>query len=237
MIVKKKIIILLGPPGAGKGTISQALQENNIQYKHVSLGAICRIYSKEDTSLGIKIKTAIDKGNLIDDDLVEMIMNKIFNDFQEFDQLDNVIFILDGFPRTFNQAKIFLFLYQKFSMVFDFFVFLINLKESILRDRLVSRYICSNAKCDKIYSCQNEKIIDACKACNALLYKRNDDAIEVIQYRLDLYQKEIGKIIDYFNQYNIEILSLDGDKNIEHILFDINKMIVLNNPIHSALVN
>jgi adenylate kinase len=231
MMIKKKIIILLGPPGAGKGTVAQYLEENNNNFIHTSLGSICRSYANKETELGLLIKSCIDKGNLIDDNIVEMLINSTLNNFidQELKKESKLNMIIDGFPRTINQAKLFLKLYNEYYIKFDFYVIFINLTEENIENRICNRYICSNEKCDKIYSCininNNEK--DICSFCKSLLYKRKDDTIEILPIRLKKYNEEEEKIINFFNNNNINFFKIDGNLSTMLIAQEINKIINL----------
>jgi adenylate kinase len=217
---KKKVIILLGPPGVGKGTVAQLLQENNTNFKHVSLGSICREYALEDTDLGCLIKNTIDNGNLVTLELIKIIIDKVFTDFfhnDNFSKFDTIV--LDGFPRTLPQAELFSTLMNEYIDLIDFKIILFHLDSEKLKQRLVDRYICSNVKCDKIYALSNllnKNLL--CIKCNDHLYKRKDDSLEIILSRLDIYEKEESLIINYFNKYNILFVKIDADNTINNIV-------------------
>ena len=234
MINKKKIIILLGPPGAGKGTVSQYLKENDARFNHISLGSICRQYALEDTDIGRLIKLTIDQGNLIDIILVQMIINKIFENFidRNMDTQCSEILILDGFPRTLEQVFLFLKLLKKYLLQIDFYIFFLYLENIILQKRLINRYICSNIICDKIYSCYLDNEDKNCLRCNSILCKRQDDTINIINSRLLNYIKEESEIIDYFNNHNIPFFTIDGNNTVEDIIDIIYEKLDLKNDIN-----
>lgn len=230
---KKKIIILLGPPGVGKGTISQSLSDSNYNFKHISLGSICRLYASKDDELGMLIKSRIDAGNLIDISLVEIIINKIFEDFLLVDQdLEcTEILVLDGFPRTFEQVFLFLKLFNQYCLSINFYIIFLHLNHDILKKRLINRYVCSNAICDKIYSLNKEYKDEFCMKCNSNLYQRKDDTEDIIMNRLLIHSQEEIKIINYFNENNIIYFQIDGSNKIEKIIDNIYEILDLKNSI------
>jgi adenylate kinase len=228
-VEKKKIIILLGPPGVGKGTVSQILQEKNAKFKHVSLGSVCREYALQDTDLGNLIKKTIDNGNLVSIELIEIIINQVFEDFFNSDISDFDTIILDGFPRTLPQAELFFSLMNKYLILIEFRIILFYLDNENLKKRLVNRYICSNVKCDKIYNISNffDKSL-ACVKCNNLLYKRKDDLAEIVLSRLDIYEKEENAIINYFNKNNIYFTKIHANDKINNIVDIVYQSLYLN---------
>lgn len=227
---KKKIIILLGPPGVGKGTVSQILQERHAKFKHVSFGSVCREYALQDTDLGRLIKKTIDNGNLVSIDLIKIIINKVFEDFFNNNISDFDTIVLDGFPRTLPQAELFFSLINQYLILIEFRIILFYLDNENLKKRLINRYICSNVKCDKIYNISDfSSECASCIKCNNLLYKRKDDSAEIVLSRLDIYEKEEDAIINYFNKNNIFFTKIHANDNINNIVDIVYQNLYINN--------
>ncbi|NLM62942.1 MAG: adenylate kinase [Mollicutes bacterium] len=204
-----KSIILLSPPAAGKGTQAQLLKEK-YNIPHISIGAILRNEVERKTAVGLNIKEDMKKGNLIDDDI---IMNLLINRIKQKDCEKG--FILDGFPRTLKQAK----LYDKFlkenNMELNY-VFHLKIDKETARKRIVGRLICSN--CQAVY---NEllketkpKASGICDKCNGILVRRKDDNNDVFENRYQLYLIETMPVISYYQNQN-KLYEIDSsiDKN------------------------
>jgi len=185
--------IFLGAPGAGKGTAASRIAPiKNIP--HISVGDICREQVKMETSLGLKLKEFMDKGELVPDEIVIEMMQKRITE----PDCENG-FILDGFPRTIKQAEM-----LKEILPIDA-VINIDVPDEIVIQRLCSRVTCRN--CGEIYNLlflkpEKEGI---CDACEGELYQRDDDKEEVIQNRLNVYKEQTQPLIDFYK--NIGIIS------------------------------
>jgi adenylate kinase len=184
-------IIILGPPGSGKGTYSSRLAPK-LNIPHISTGDIFRDEIKEQTELGKRIENIIKSGELVSDDIVIEVINKRLN--QE-DTKNG--FILDGFPRTLKQAegldKI-----RKIDVAINLVV-----SENIIIQRLSNRRICK--KCGGIFNILTlkPKQEGICDDCGGELYQRKDDTIEVIKERIELYEKQTQPLIDYYRNKGI----------------------------------
>lgn len=177
-------LILLGAPGAGKGTLAKQLQEE-FGFLHFSTGEIIRENIKNKTNLGLLAKPLIDSGKLVPDEIiVEVVKDRILNEKQSY--------ILDGFPRTLPQA-------QALSKFIDIDVVLyLHADNQTLVERLSKRRVCKNKACGAIYNTKTyDKII--CKKCGSELYQRDDDKEEVILERFKVYQNQTQPLIDYYN--------------------------------------
>lgn len=187
-------IILLGAPGSGKGTLADAIK-NYYGYAHVSTGDILRENIKNQTPLGNLAKPLIDKGNFVPDEIInEIVKNKL-------DELkDN--YILDGYPRTLNQAVA-----LSEHVEIDKVIY-INLPFDVILKRLTNRRTCSNSDCKAIYNLDsyNKNI---CEKCGHALFQREDDKEEVIKKRFEVYLNQTEPLIDFYKNRNnfVEITS------------------------------
>jgi len=198
-------IILLGPPGAGKGTQAKSLaQELNLL--HISTGDLLRENVKNNTSLGIKAKEYMEKGELVPDELInDMIKEKLSS-------LDNKGgFVLDGYPRNVKQAEFLDNLLKNYNQ--KTFVIYLKVSERVMLERLSGRRICSN--CQSIYHLRNmpPKKDSICDICGGKLYQRPDDQEEVIKKRYSVYLKETQVLLDYYKDRLIYVPS-DEEKDI-----------------------
>ena len=190
-----KHIILLGPPGAGKGTFSSQIRKIKPEFIHISTGDIFRENLKNKTSLGLKAKSYIDEGKLVPDDITNNIVKN------KLEELDNNSWILDGYPRNIRQTE-FLSNITEISLVI-----LLSVEPEIIIKRILGRFTCQ--KCNKIYNKFNipPKIqIDECKwvcdDCGAevVFKQRSDDTEETSKNRLDIYEDNVREIIQYYNK-------------------------------------
>lgn len=203
-------IILLGPPGAGKGTQAKHLAEK-LNVSHISTGDILRQNVSEGTDLGKKAVDFMHKGLLVPDDIVAQMLVK------RLDQPDvKDGFILDGYPRNLNQAKTLDEMLKRRNMEIDL-VFYLDTSESVIIQRLSGRLVCN--VCGANFHIKNmpPKSDMACDNCGGGLYQRPDDKEETIKKRLEVYNKETASLIKYYETKN----------KLQHILADENAEIVL----------
>lgn len=181
-------IILLGPPGSGKGTIGDSSNEL-YGYTHISTGDILRENIKNQTEIGKLAKPLIDNGKFVPD---EMIIQIVENKLEELK--DN--YILDGFPRTLNQA-----IALEKHMQADKIVYLkVSFEETL--DRVVKRRTCSNQSCKKIFNTDHyDKTV--CDRCGSALSQRDDDRVEVITHRFEVYKKQTYPVVEYYRNKNM----------------------------------
>lgn len=186
-------IVLLGPPGAGKGTQAVRLVEK-YNIPHISTGDIFRKNLKEKTKLGLKAKEYMDKGLLVPDELVvDIVKSRLMED----DCKEG--FLLDGFPRTVEQADALEAELNKLGWKLDG-VINIEVKDEVLIDRLTGRLVCR--KCGATYHSKfnKPKQEDVCDVCGGELYTRDDDKVETVKNRLDVYKNQTQPLIDYYTK-------------------------------------
>lgn len=203
-------IILLGPPGSGKGTQGDLIAQK-YGFPKISTGDLLREAVHKRTPSGKKAEAAMNRGDLVSDELVmQLVAERISReDCQKG-------YILDGFPRNINQAHMLEGMgSQQAEVVLD-----IRLSEERLVERLSSRRICS--QCGNIYNLfvKAPSRPDVCDACRAELVQRKDDTPKVILERLRVYHKETEPLVEYY-QRKENYHTIEGDKNIESVFQNI----------------
>ncbi len=220
----KKAVIFLGPPGAGKGTLS-AVCEKEFNWKHLSTGNVCREHISNKTDLGQEIATLIAQGKLVPDQII-MQMIEMWIVTHECN-LDGIIF--DGTPRTVEQS---VFVDKMLEMQFRNFETLIikfEVDEDVLMNRIESRVVCGNKDCQRVYSTQPGNLLQPkqlmkCDVCNHNLVHRPDDSRETLKKRLDVYYQHEKDMLQYYKDNGRTILVVNAQdpvdevfKNIKHI--------------------
>jgi adenylate kinase len=206
-------LILLGPPGAGKGTQAASLVEA-YNIPHISTGDIFRYNIKEGTELGKKAKSYMDAGNLVPDSLVvELVEDRLAKD----DAREG--FLLDGFPRTIAQAEALDEVLSKMNSGLDR-VINIQVDPGILVERAVGRRICKSCGATYHVSFNPPSTEGVCDKCSGELYQRSDDNEETVSNRINVYTQETSPLIDYYTKKGI-ILNIDGQQDINKVFEDI----------------
>ena len=206
-------IIMLGAPGAGKGTQAKQIA-SKYEIPHISTGDIFRANIKEGTALGMEAKSYMDKGQLVPDELtVKILLDRVSKD-----DCKNG-YVLDGFPRTIPQADV---LDKAVSELNDKIDFAINVDvpdENIIR-RMSGRRACLN--CGATYHIVNvpPKKEGICDACDSKLVIRDDDKEETVKARLVAYHEQTQPLIDYYNNKGI-LKEVDGTKDMNDVFADI----------------
>lgn len=214
------IVIMLGAPGTGKGTVAGLLQEK-LGIKQVSTGDIFRKNIKEGTELGKLAEKYIAKGNLVPDEVTVKVVEDTLNE----PDVQNGI-ILDGFPRTVKQAEELDKILAKKGKKIDRVINLTTPDEEII-ERIVNRRICSNQECKAVYNLilnppKNDGI---CDKCGSKLVTRKDDTEETVRARLKTYFEQTSPLVEYYQKKGILLTELVS-KSINKLGKDVAKEIV-----------
>lgn len=206
-------LILLGPPGAGKGTQAEFIIDK-YGIPHISTGDIFRKNIKEGTALGTRAKSFMDKGELVPDSLVvEIVEDRL----KEADCKEG--FLLDGFPRTEVQALELDKVLEKMGVDLNA-VINIKVNPEILVSRAIGRRICRT--CGATYHVNNNppKIEGICDKCDGELYQRSDDVEETVKNRINVYVNETSPLIHYYEKRG-KLVDIEGEQDIDVVSKDI----------------
>ncbi len=204
--------LLMGPPACGKGTQTKKLARH-LNIPHIDTGGMLRAVIASGSEAGKRAKQNIDKGQLVPLDIVKEIIN---DRLHKSDCAQG--FILDGYPRSPEQAEILEDILLDINKENDYKLFVINLDvdEKILIERIVNRRMCKN--CGKIYNMKffPTKEENKCDACASELMQRDDDTYETAVKRLETYHRQTEPLIKYYLDKNI-LVNIDGNKSIDEI--------------------
>lgn len=206
-------LILLAPPGAGKGTQAELI-EQKFRIAHISTGDLLREAVKKGTVPGLKAKKYMDKGELVPDEVVIDIIRDEIKDLYDF--------ILDGFPKTLEQAKILDKILEKEEKRLDT-VIEIQVPDERLVKRSIGRLSC---KCGEVYhEIYNPPAAEGiCDRCGEKLYKREDDNAETMYSRIKTYKMKTLPLIKYYFTKGI-LKTVNGDQDIERVYWEIEKIL------------
>ena len=205
-------VILLGAPGAGKGTQADAI-EDKYGYKQISTGDLIRAEVSAKTEIGLKVKAIMEKGELVSDDIVlELLKNRL--------KQDDIVggYIMDGFPRNRHQAE------ELSRMEADREVVIyLEVNEDVVIQRLLSRLTCS--VCGAIFNLLSEtpKQAGKCDECGGALIQRADDNEETVRNRIRVYKEQTQPVIDYYLEKGQEgsFHQIDASKSADEIFTEI----------------
>ena len=206
-------IIMLGAPGAGKGTQAKQIS-SKYDIPHISTGDIFRANIKNGTELGKKAKEYMDKGALVPDELTcDLVMDRI-----KQDDCKNG-FVLDGFPRTIPQAEALTAALEKIGEKMDFAIN-VDVPDENIVNRMSGRRAC--LECGATYHIVSipPKKEGICDNCGSELVLRDDDKPETVQKRLDVYHEQTQPLIDYYDKQGI-LKTVDGTVPMEQVFADI----------------
>jgi adenylate kinase len=211
-------IILIGPPGAGKGTLAERLISDK-GLVHVSTGQILRDAVTNKTKVGMEAKGCMDRGALVPDNIVTQIVT---DKMQEKD-VQKKGFILDGFPRNLEQAKLLDNGLRKAGIKIDHVLYL-EADENVIVRRLSGRRACS--KCSKNYNIYTMKPIKEgiCDSCAGKLLQRDDDKEETIRKRLTVYRDQTAPLVIFYKKEG-SLKTFDGNQEVDKVYSEIQKVL------------
>ncbi len=200
------IVILLGAPGSGKGTVAGKLAADHANLKHVSSGDLLRGAVAKGTPAGVEAKGYMESGNLVPDALIAQMIKDVVAE-----TTGDVTMLLDGFPRNLAQAKI---LEEMEAPVRS--AVLVDVPDSIIQDRIAGRRTCP--KCKAGYHVTNlpPKVAGICDACGAELTIRKDDNPETVKDRLVVYHRETEPLIEFYKAKGL-LKSVDGMTGVDGV--------------------
>lgn len=210
-------IALLGVPGAGKGTMAEAIKRA-MSYIHVSTGDMLRQAIKEGTPVGLEAQSYIEKGDLVPDDV---ILNIVMDRLDQGSEDSHYMF--DGFPRTLVQAQLLDTHFAQRNATLEY-VFFLEVPREVSLDRLAGRRICRN--CGANFHVRNipPKVKGVCDYCGGELYQRDDDMEATILNRLRVFHRQTEGLVSYYDHKGI-LIRVDSSRPQDETLLDIMKVL------------
>lgn len=210
-------IVLLGPPGAGKGTQAKSIS-NRYSIPHISTGDIFRKNISENTPLGIEAKQYMDNGQLVPD---EVTINMVKDRLQDDDCKNG--YLLDGFPRTVHQAEALQEFIQGRGEELDT-ALCIEVPMNFILERMTGRRVCPSCGASYHVKFNPPMVTGKCDVCGSDVIQRKDDTEETVQERLDVYQRQTQPLIDFYRDKN-QLSVVDGTKAINEVFESICKVL------------
>ena len=210
-------IVFMGPPGAGKGTQAEKIVEN-YQIPHISTGDMFRKAIKDQTELGMEAKRYMDQGALVPDHVTIGIVK---DRLSESDCKSG--FLLDGFPRTVDQAKALDEILTSLDSKIDY-VINIDVDLDILKERLTGRRICRSCGATYHMIFDPPKNADVCDKCGGELYQRKDDNEETVGNRLNVYVSQTKPLLDYYSLAG-NLVNINGQQSIDLVFEEIREVL------------
>ncbi|KUK82874.1 MAG: Adenylate kinase [Pelotomaculum thermopropionicum] len=206
-------LLIMGPPGAGKGSQAEMLVEK-LQITHISTGDMFRSAIKDGTEMGIKAKEYLDKGELVPDSVVVGMVK------ERLSRPDcSGGFLLDGFPRTVAQAEALDETLKSMGIKLDGVINILVPREKLIA-RVTGRRICRSCGASYHLLYQRPKVEGKCDYCGGELYQRSDDNTTAASNRLEIYENQTHPLIDYYLKLGV-VKNIDGNQDIKSVLADI----------------
>ncbi|WP_296113477.1 adenylate kinase [uncultured Anaerococcus sp.] len=209
-------IILLGPPGAGKGTLSSKILDSK-KAVQIATGDIFRYNISNKTELGLKAKSYMDKGDLVPD---ELTIDLVWDAFDNLEDAEDTLVLFDGFPRNLDQARALDKGMEERNTEISKAVYF-DVSDEILIERITGRRVCED--CGETYHIKFNKPEKEglCDKCGGKLIQRNDDNEETVRNRISVYNKHTSPLIDYYEEAG-KLVKIDGAKTPEEVFNEFN---------------
>ena len=210
-------LILTGLPGAGKGTQAEKIVQK-YQIPHISTGDMFRQAIKDETELGLKAKSYMDKGELVPDEVtVGIVRERLSKDDCQSG------FLLDGFPRTVPQAESLEEILKDLNKKVDYCIH-IDVDQDLLTERLTGRRVCKSCGATYHLVYNPPKTEDVCDKCGGELYQRDDDNEETVKNRLEVNIGQMKPLLDFYKERNV-LKTIDGNQEIDKVFEDIDRLL------------
>jgi len=222
---QRQLVIFIGPPGCGKGSLSQVCVRE-LGWVQLSTGYLCRKHIAAQTEIGKQIDFSIKSGNLVTDELiVAMVEQWLGENVQEQEGV-----ILDGFPRTMAQAQSLQKLVQERLKDCDVRVVQLSASDGVIIDRLSGRFVCENKECQAVYSTHAASALtpkekDICDMCSGKLVRRSDDEESTIRKRLNTYYGYEQALVDFYQRQGQQVKKINVEKPLEKVFEDFTKIL------------
>lgn len=213
--MEKTVVILMGPPGSGKGTQAVRIKDQ-LNIPHISTGNILRDHIRNNTPLGIKAKEYMDAGKLVPDSL---IIDLLFDRVSNPDAVKG--YLLDGFPRTIPQAEAF---DQRLSKNSHLVVINLQVSDELVVKRISGRLSCPSCGCvyNRFFDAPREE--GKCTKCGAALVQRADDAEVVVRERLSVYKTQTEPLVEYYKKKNV-LININGEQDPDKVFEEIKRVL------------
>ncbi len=222
---QRQLIIFIGPPGCGKGSLSQVCVQK-LGWVQLSTGYLCRKHIAQKTEIGKQIDFSIKSGNLVTDELIVAMVEQWLGE----NVRDQGGVILDGFPRTIAQAESLQSLVQE--KLQDCYVRVIQLgaSDEVIMQRLLGRFVCENKDCQAVYSSHASSALTPqkstiCDICSSKLIRRDDDEEATIRKRLSTYYGYEQSLVDFYQRHGQEVVKINVEKQLDKVFEDFTKII------------
>jgi len=225
--MKKQVLVFIGPPGSGKGSLSK-LCVQQFGWAQLSTGNLCRQHIAEQTEIGKEIAFAIKSGNLISDNLITSMVQEWLA--EKIGTISGII--LDGYPRTVAQARAFDEFVQNKLSGLSLKIIRFYIPDEDLIARLSGRLVCTNKECQAVYSAipgslQQPKKPMICDVCGAALGQREDDQLASVRERLLIYHKHEQDLLTFYKNSGKDIISLNAGHPLEEVFKEFKRLLGL----------